>query len=146
MNIFDPVVSSSRAATTAASGNNWSGNCKATCKQKPWSRSRNGLSFTEGLFKENLPRTLPNLQSPSSQGGTPHPPPSLQNYLKTRSSRRPISRGKPPLPNPPSPVDTPDRGQIRRLAPARTLGPGPREEWATLRRPFPAAAPPLRDC
>lgn len=71
MNIFDPEVSSSRAATTPASPNSWSGNCKATCKHK--SRSQKRHLLPHGFFRENLPGvpTQPTLKAPRPRGAPP---------------------------------------------------------------------------
>lgn len=95
MNIFDPVVSSSRAATAPASPKSWSGNCRATCKQK--SRSQKTASppprvvssrKTSWESRPNQPSQplVPEKLLPSP----PHPP------IRTKSPRDPDPMGDPP--------------------------------------------------
>ena len=101
---------------------------------------RNSLSCTEGVFKGNLSRSpYLTFQAPPPSEASP-PFPASQNYPKI-----PILWQTHPLPNMPSPADIPGRGQIQRLAPARTLGPGLQEECAARQSlPLAAAPPPLR--
>lgn len=82
MNIFDPVVLSSRAATAPASPNSWSGNCKATCRYKPWSQEQ---PLLHPLPLPGKPSRSPYLtcKGPPPRGTTPPAqPPPPQNHPK----------------------------------------------------------------
>lgn len=127
MNIFDPVVPSSRAATAPASPNSWSGNCKATCKYKPQSKEQ---PLLHPLQEKPSRGPWLTFKAPPPRGATApvHPRPILTKLSPYPDLLGNPFQGEPRLPNLPSPADTPGHGQIQRLSPARTRGAGPLEE------------------